>query len=174
MQQLIYNQRHIPRDQWRYGFRASADIGCGWIAVYNALCILGRPVKIPELIRKFELQLPLINGCLGSFVGSPAWMLHSMGLRIRLVNNRHQYDALAKNCPVCIVSYYWRRKCRVGAHFAAFRWMDGEFIGYNTFAGSNGPDRYGPSLDAFLKKHGYFATTLTLIEPATASQNANG
>lgn len=35
---LIYNQRKIPKDQWRYGFRTSADTGCGWIATYNA-CI---------------------------------------------------------------------------------------------------------------------------------------
>ena len=65
---MIYNQRKIPKDQWRYGFRASADIGCGWVAVYNALCVLGRTVEIPWLIHEFERQLPLINGALGSFV----------------------------------------------------------------------------------------------------------
>ena len=28
---LIYNQRQIPAEQWRYGLRSSAAVGCGWI-----------------------------------------------------------------------------------------------------------------------------------------------
>lgn len=163
MQQLIYNQRHIPEQTWRYGFRSSARAGCGWVAAYNALCILGYPVRIPELIRMFERQLPGINGTLGTFIGSPAWLLQRLGYRTRIVNDRSSYDALAKDCQVCILSYYWRKKCRIGAHFVALRWVDGEFVGYNTFANSNGPDYYGPSLEAFLKRHGYFGSVLTLI-----------
>lgn len=165
MQQLIYNQRHIPKDQWRYGFRPSAQTGCGWVATYNALCILGHPVKIPELIRRFERQLPLIHGNIGTFIGGPAWMLHRMGYRIRVVNDRRQYDVLVKQCPVCILSYYWRKKHRIGAHFVALRYVDDHFEGYNTFTNSNGPDYLGASLEAFLNARGYFATVLTMIEP---------
>lgn len=164
MQQLIYNQRRIPSWQWRYGLRASAKNGCGWIAVYNALCILGETTDIPTLIRRFERQIPVINGAVGTFIGSPPWLLHRMGYRVRLVNDRKQYDALAKECPVCLLSYYWRSKYRIGAHFVALRWMGDHFEGYNTFSHSNGPDNYGPSLDAFLKRHGYFGTVLTLVE----------
>ena len=160
---MIYNQRTIPKDQWRYGFRASADIGCGWIAVYNALCVLGRPVEIPWLIREFERQLPLINGAVGSFVGSPAICLHKLGYDLRISNDRSHYDEMAKEAPVCILSYYWRKKARFGAHFVALRWTGDHFEGYNTFANSHGPDNYGQSLEAFLKKHGYFASVLTMV-----------
>lgn len=165
MQQLIYNQRRIPKWQWRYGLRSSASIGCGWVATYNALCILGEKVSIPELIRRFERQLPGVNGTLGTFIGAPAWMLHRMGYRIRIVNDRKQYDALAKEGAVCILSYYWRRKARIGAHFVALRYVDGGFVGYNTFASSNGPDRYGASLVAFLQRRGYFGSVLTIVYP---------
>ena len=41
MKDLILNQRQIPADQWRYGFRSSAAVGCGWIATHNALRLLG-------------------------------------------------------------------------------------------------------------------------------------
>lgn len=163
MQQLIYNQRHIPRQQWRYGLRASAETGCGWVAVYNALCILGEHVEIPELIRSFERQLPIINGTLGTFIGGPALLLKFKGYPIRVTNNRREYDALAKQYPVCILSFYWHRKFRAGAHFVALRWGDGEFVGYNTFRNSNGPDHYGTSLDAFLKSRHYFGTVLTMV-----------
>lgn len=33
---MIYNQRSIPKDQLRYGFRSSAATGCGWVAIYNS------------------------------------------------------------------------------------------------------------------------------------------
>ena len=29
MDDLIYNQTKIPKDQWRYGLRSSAATGCG-------------------------------------------------------------------------------------------------------------------------------------------------
>ena len=53
MNDLIYNQNLIPKDQYRYGFRASKDTGCGWVAVHNALCLLGKKTNIEELIRYF-------------------------------------------------------------------------------------------------------------------------
>lgn len=163
MQQLIYNQTRIPEHQWRYGLRPSAKTGCGWVATYNALCILGYPAVIPELIQRMAWQLPLINGAVGTFIGSPAWTMYQLGYQIRMVNDRKQYDELAKECPVCILSYYWRRKHKVGAHFVALRYIDGHFEGYNTFTNSKGPDNYGPSLDEFLKRHHYFGTVLTLV-----------
>lgn len=50
---LIYNQHDIPKDVYRYGLRPSAQTGCGWIATYNALKLLGCTTDIPELIRYF-------------------------------------------------------------------------------------------------------------------------
>ena len=41
MGELILNQTQIPKEQWRYGLRSSAKTGCGWIALYNALILLG-------------------------------------------------------------------------------------------------------------------------------------
>ena len=32
MNDFIYNQRDIPRERYRYGLRASADVSCGWVA----------------------------------------------------------------------------------------------------------------------------------------------
>ena len=57
MNGLIYNQRDIPKDKWRYGFRSSAATGCGWIATYNALRLMGYKTNIEELIRYYTWQL---------------------------------------------------------------------------------------------------------------------
>ena len=51
MKDLIYCQHDIPKDELRYGFRTSAATGCGWIAPYNALRILGKRADKLELIR---------------------------------------------------------------------------------------------------------------------------
>ena len=66
MNDFIYNQHDIPKEQYRYGLRASADVGCGWVATWNALQILGYKTDIPALIRYYEWQLPLIHGNTGT------------------------------------------------------------------------------------------------------------
>ena len=71
MNGLIYNQHDIPKHMHRYGLRASADTGCGWIATHNALVLLRCQTDTEKLIRYYEWQLPLIHGNAGtSFWGS--------------------------------------------------------------------------------------------------------
>ena len=69
MNELIYCQREIPRGELRYGFRASAETGCGWIATYNALRLLGKRADKEEIIRYYERQLPLVHGNAGTASG---------------------------------------------------------------------------------------------------------
>lgn len=160
---LIYNQRDIPREQYRYGFRASADVGCGWIATHNALCLLGKRVDTGQLIRYYERLLPLIHGNAGTSFWAPARLFTQWGYPVRLVYRRGDFDAAARNAQVCILFYRWRRKAVFGAHFVALHHTDEGFVGYNTYRNSTGPDCYGQSLDAFLKKQGYFGCVLTCI-----------
>lgn len=164
MGELIYNQTEIPRSQFRYGLRSSAAIGCGWVAVYNALTILGREVDIPALIRRFEKALPIVNGSAGTFVATPVLLLKSMGCQTRTTADPRQFDALAKEFPVCILFYYWRKKWKIGSHFVALRYENGQFVGYNTYTNSVGPDKYGSSLRSFLKQRGYWGCVLTGIK----------
>ena len=72
MKDLIYCQRSIPADELRYGFRTSAATGCGWIATYNALRILGKKAEPEALIRYYERQLPLLHGNTGTSFWGPA------------------------------------------------------------------------------------------------------
>ena len=160
MHDLILNQTRIPKRQWRYGLRSSAATGCGWIATYNALRLLGYNTDIPTLIRYFECQLPLFHGNAGTSFWGPAVRFWQWGFPVRCCANPRRYDALAKGSDVCILFYHWRRGWRLGAHFVALQQINGEFIGYNTYRTSTGPDSYGPSLEAFLKKQKYFATVL--------------
>lgn len=160
MKDLIYNQRNIPRQQWRYGLRASASTGCGWIATYNALRLLGHHTDIEALIRYYEWQLPLIHGNAGTSFWGPALCFRKWGFPVKLCADRRRMDAVLEKCDVGILFYHWRQKYKLGAHFVALHRQNGVILGYNTFRNSTGPDVLGDSLEAFLKKQGYFGCVL--------------
>lgn len=160
MEDLILCQRDIPKEQWRYGFRSSAATGCGWIAAYNALHILGDHVQPEELIRSFEHQLPLIHGNLGTTILAPAFYMKKRGYLVDWTSCYDKFDSLARKADVCILFYRWRKKWKIGAHFTALQHTDAGFIGYNTYTNSKGPDRYGESLEKYLRERKYFGAVL--------------
>ena len=164
MDGLIYNQKQIPREQWRYGFRTSAATGCGWIATYNALTLMGYRVSPEALIHYYEWQLPFVHGNAGTLALAPAVFFQKHGFSVETSSCRERFDELARTCPVCLLFYYWRKKHRLGAHFVALRYQDGRFVGYNTYSNSTGPDDYGPSLEEYLKNRKYFAPVLICIQ----------
>ena len=163
MKDLIYCQREIPRGELRYGLRSSAATGCGWIATYNALRILGKRVDKQALIRYYQRQLPLLHGNTGTAIWGPAAFFRHHGFRVRTEVRRSRFDELAAESRVCVLFYYWRKGLKIGGHFVALHKTEQGFVGYNTYRNSKGPDRYGPSLDGFLKKRGYFGCVLTGI-----------
>ena len=152
MSELIYNQTKIPKTKWRYGFRSSAATGCGWIAVYNALVLMGYEVKPERLIRYFLFQLPLIHGNFGTIIPGPAIYFKRCGFDVKISLRRKKFDEAASESDVCILFFYWRNKWRFGAHFTTVQYQDGKFVGYNTYNNSVGTDEYGESLDRFLKE----------------------
>ena len=82
MMELIYSQRSIPKKQWRYGLRSSAATGCGWIATYNALQLMGYRAKPEDLIRYYQRQLPLIHGNAGTSFWGPALFFRHFGFPV--------------------------------------------------------------------------------------------
>lgn len=160
MDDLIYNQRQIPADRWRYGFRTSAATGCGWVATYNALRLMGLRANPEALIYYYEWQLPFVHGNAGTSILGPARFFRQHGFGVETASCVERFDELAKQSDVCILFYRWRRKYKLGAHFVAVQYRDGKFTGFNTFRTSNGPDDYGSSLEAFLRKHHYFGPVL--------------
>ncbi|MBR6595063.1 MAG: hypothetical protein IKK72_00565 [Oscillospiraceae bacterium] len=164
MKDLIYCQSNIPKDQWRYGFRSSAATGCGWIATYNALRLMGYRAEPERLIKRYERMLPLIHGNTGTTIPAPALAFKRWGFPVKVVCRRKQFDEAAKESDVCIVFYYWRGRWKLGAHFATVQYKDGRFTGYNTYTNSTGPDDWTESIEGFLKQRKYFASLLICIQ----------
>ena len=163
MKDLIYNQHSIPKEQWRYGLRSSAATGCGWIAAYNALRLMGYFAPPEKLIRCLRRQLPLIHGNMGTSLWGPGLCFHRWGFPVKLCADPRKFDREVRDSDVAILFYRWRRGWRMGAHFVAVRATERGFVGYNTFRNSTGEDVYGSSLRAFLNIQGYFGCVLTTI-----------
>ena len=164
MDDLIYNQREIPKNKWRYGLRTSAATGCGWIATYNALRLMNYRATPEDLIRYYTRQLPLIHGNAGTSIPGPVIFFLQQGFRVKVTARRKKFDDLVRNSDVSILFYRWRNKWRFGAHFVTVRHQDGKFIGYNTYRTSKGPDDYGTSVEAFLRQRKYFSPVLIAIQ----------
>ncbi len=160
MKDLIYNQRQIPKEQWRYGLRSSAATGCGWIATYNALHLMNYHSDPEDLIRYYERQLPLLHGNTGTSFWGPAVCFRQWGFPVKVVTKRDQFDQTVAQSDVCILFYHWHRKWKFGAHFVALHRQDTGIVGYNTYRNSTGADLYGDSLEAFLKEKGYYGAVL--------------
>lgn len=163
MDELILNQTEIPPEKWRYGFRSSAKTGCGWIALYNALVLLGDRREPEALISALERQVPLIHGSFGTTCLGPALLLKKWGYRVYLSSDVSQFDAIASRADAAILFYYWRKGLHLGAHFVALHAASTGFVGYNTYSNSTAPDSYGSSLSEYLKQQGYFGCVLTAV-----------
>ena len=174
MNDLICNQRKIPKEQWRYSLRTSAATGCGWIATYNALRLMNYYAKPEDLIRYYERQLPLIHGNAGTSIPGPAIFFIQQGFDVKMSAKRSDFDAMVKESDVCILFYRWRRQWKFGAHFVTVRYADGKFTGYNTFRSSEGPDDYGTSLEDFIKKHHFFGPVLIAIGDKRRNNEVHG
>lgn len=160
MEDFIYCQEDIPREQWRYGFRSSAATGCGWIATYNALQLLGKPAQPEELIRFYERQFPLIHGNCGTTILAPAFYFKKKGYLVDWTARNDRFDEMVKRSDVCILYYRWLRKWKYGAHFTCLHRTENGILGYNTYRNSKGPDRYGESLADYIKKRKLFGAVL--------------
>ena len=160
MHDLIYCQRDIPKEKWRYGFRTSAAVGCGWIATYNALRMLGKRAEPEALIRYYERQIPLLHGNAGTIFFAPAVFFRQHGFHTRMEMRREKFDEVVAESQACILFYYRRRNWKIGSHFVALHKTDRGIFGYNTYKNSSAPDPYGASLAAFLKRQGYFGCVL--------------
>jgi len=160
MSEFIYNQHEIPRDKWRYGLRSSAATGCGWIATYNALKLLGYDPQPSQLIRYYSRRVPFYNGLFGTFVSNPAGYFRKLGFEVQTCLHRSFLNRTVEESDVCILYFWWREKWKIGAHYIALHQKDNTIMAYNVFRNSRGPDAIGPDLSEFMKKQHYFLPVL--------------
>lgn len=108
-QQLLRGYRMAAAD--------SADCGCGWVACYNALRLLGRPQRPESVIKALEHDY-VLRGHLGTRTISLPFFFAARGFAVRLSFTRAGAEKNAAAAAANIL--YYVRGRHPSAHFVAF------------------------------------------------------
>jgi len=132
----IDNQNASPANLIRMGRRPGLNEGwyngCGWIAAYNALIILGQPVHPAEIVNHFETNRgTVLDGVFGTFPHAIENFLEHSGRNVShtLFPRSGDIDEAIRSWGIGILAYSHTR----AAHFITIRYDrdEGVFIVYN-------------------------------------------
>jgi len=136
-QSLIDNQNQRPANLIRMGTTEGMNEGwyngCGWIATYNALILLGNPKHPAEIVRYFEESGGTVfDGVFGTYPNTIESYLRSLGYSVShtlLPQLTMDIDDAIKSSRVSILAYTHTR----AAHYIAIEYNEDldKFIIYN-------------------------------------------
>ena len=118
---MIVSQR--PLGAYRMGVVGSDRSGCGWIACYNALRLLGENPGADEVIRALEPAFAL-RGRFGTFAAALPFFFLRRGFRVAVSTTPWGIARLAPGADANILYYLRRpREGKLSGHFVAFSGM---------------------------------------------------
>lgn len=148
LQDFIYNQEDINTvGKYRYGYTKTGPQGCGWVATYNSLKMLGEQVGPHDIIREFEMNGMTLDGLTGIHPLNVAHYLFKKGYAVTITVNKNEFKKAAQNNTTNIMCY----RHPYGGHYVAIKYDGEKFIGYNTFCDKNEPDILGDEISVIKK-----------------------
>lgn len=129
MDGLLYDQSKLGGV--KFGWFSSDRNGCGWVAVYNVLRLLGDPHPACEVRAALERGL-LLGGACGAHLVQLAWYLCREGHSVAVSVLPLRFARLARDAGACVLLYWHRR----GAHFVALRVEGDRLHFYNAGRGA--------------------------------------
>jgi len=137
LQTLIDHQNQPPASLIRMGTREGLNEGwyngCGWVAAYNALIILGNPMHPAEIVHHFETTGGTVwDGVFGTFPHAIEGLFVELGYNVNhtlFPQVTLNLDNAIRNSRVAILAYMHTS----AAHYIVieYRPEDGLFIVYN-------------------------------------------
>jgi len=137
MTAFIDDQRQWPANQVRMGATDGRNEGwyngCGWVAAFNALMLLGNPQHPADIVRHFETDGGMVfGGVLGTYPHAIERLFISMGYDVShtlFPSATLNIDDAIRKSGTGILAYAHTR----AAHFimVEYREEDGRFIIYN-------------------------------------------
>ena len=134
---LIDNQHQNPANQVRMGMREGLNEGwyngCGWVAAYNAMLILGTPEHPAEIVKHFEESGGIaFGGVFGTYPNAIEEYIRSHGYRVShtlFPQLSLNIDEVIKNSKVSILAYLHTN----AAHYVTIEYKEevDKFIVYN-------------------------------------------
>ena len=155
----IYGQGNGNVSKIRFGFSDTANSGCGWIATYNALLMLGKRVAPCDIIYYYELTGAFCGGVLGVNPYSIITYFFYSGYKVSVTYDINKFDTLAKKSKANILVYLHSK----GGHYFAFKWQNSQFWGYNVSNRDKSSKPLGKSIKAFIRNGNYWQREYMLI-----------
>lgn len=130
----INGQGLSPVKDMRYGISSISRTGCGVIAVYNALLLLGNPHRFHDVIAWGEQKAAAAFGLLGTLPWKPKRLFQRLGYTTAAVTDEALFDRCAQDADVCLFTY-WNQKglIRQGMHTVCLQYQSGVIDVYNLF-----------------------------------------
>lgn len=125
---FILNQKNEYISKYRFGYNTIGPVGCGLVAIYNALLLLGDKMEFCDVIRELETNGVLFQGFCGTHPLAIAQFFSKRGYEVNVTLNN--FDETAANGDAANIMYY---KHSSGEHYVAIKYKDESFEGYNTF-----------------------------------------
>lgn len=128
----INGQGLPPVRDMRYGVVDVARAGCGVIAVYNALLLLGNPHPFPDVIAWGDRKAAAAFGLLGTLPWKAKGLFRRLGCTVATVTDKALFDRRAREADVCLFTY-WNKKgsIRQGMHTVCLQYRSGGMDVYN-------------------------------------------
>lgn len=123
-----------PVKDMRYGIADIARAGCGVIAVYNALLLLGNPHRFCDVAAWGAWKAAAAFGLLGTRPWKGGRLFRQLGYTVTTVTDEALFDRHAQNADVCLFTY-WNQKgsMRQGMHTVCLQYRSGGIDVYNLF-----------------------------------------
>ena len=143
-----------------YGAFSTKSRGCGWIAAYNLLKYLGKPMTMQQIAHELESRSFSGNVFGTNMLVLYQW-LRSKGLPVRLIQiSRKQCISAMKQAECGILLYLHRR----GGHYTCFRNNhDGTLHFWNAVYGKRNMDM---AADAFMDQYSFFPAAWLIWIPS--------
>ena len=135
--------------------------GCGIVATYNALIMLGNKTDIADINRDYEINGVSVCGSISFYPAYVVRYFKSKGYTVYVTYEEDNFDTdTIKNAKANII-YYTKPK---SGHYVAFNYDDSNYWGYNVFAGSDiSAYPIGGSINQFLNKNKYIGRIIISI-----------
>lgn len=147
---------------YKYGNYTMAQSGCGVIAAYNAISLLGGVPNMPELIRYFEQNGMVMNAALGTNPYSIGNYFKGNGYEVENITHNLD-DALTGNNVIILTSWIDADNILQGSHTVAIeKDENGQIVVYNPYGNSTEADDFA-SIKDYLKGRSLITGQLLLI-----------
>ncbi len=153
-ERFIYSQLEEAYASRPMGLSTLDKGGCGPVACYNVMQMLGRETTLEEILSYYKKHWGLLlGGLLGSVLFTAAQYFRHQGCRVQVYRSAKIFPQAAREAEGCILWYLFpRKKALPGAHFIALRCRDNIIQAYNVWANQRSTYVHYGSMESFLER----------------------